>query len=242
MAHEVIVEGSLGLQKKKGVEPRYFVLYEDRLDYFKSEDDRNHEPDPRGCLKIADIQQLEEIEGGFSLNVLGQQSTLMALEAGDEEEWIHHIRRLLRQAAEQANGSFKKKSKVNFAEELVEITHQYTARPTDSDGAVSPHGNAHASLPDPPVSPPAAPPAAPPPVNTLNSKPSPGQLNMQVVCSGVLNVERKGKQVAKYFILLADRLLYYETEEDSKAPDSQPRGSVMLSEVLKFEELPMVFL
>jgi len=55
------------------------------------------------------------------------------------------------------------------------------------------------------------------------------------ICSGHLNVERKNRMVQRYFALLPDRLHYFEDQQ--KAIDGQePRGFILLRDVVFFEE------
>lgn len=197
----MIIEGSLGLQKKKGVEPRYFVLYEDRLDYFKTKEDAEASPnEPRGVLKTMDIQSMEASEGGFILNVLGQQSSLVALEEGSREAWIDAIQKVLL-SAKKKKGASPRLSNVTFDEKPEVRT--ISKEPYD--------GHSH----DPPA------------VGTE-------------ICSGGLQVDRKGKLVDRFFVLYPDKLTYHESEEDFKAR-KDARGSVLLTEVQRFEELPHGF-
>eukprot|EP00405_Crypthecodinium_cohnii_P037145 CAMPEP_0206543762 /NCGR_PEP_ID=MMETSP0325_2-20121206/11088_1 /ASSEMBLY_ACC=CAM_ASM_000347 /TAXON_ID=2866 /ORGANISM="Crypthecodinium cohnii, Strain Seligo" /LENGTH=1370 /DNA_ID=CAMNT_0054042327 /DNA_START=128 /DNA_END=4240 /DNA_ORIENTATION=+ len=55
----VLIQGDLGLHKRKSVEVRYFVLKDDRLEYFLTQDDFTSGMDPRGQLKKSEMQSVQ---------------------------------------------------------------------------------------------------------------------------------------------------------------------------------------
>lgn len=79
--------------KKKGVEQRYFVLYQNSLDYFGSEKDFQDKIDPRGHLSIDEIQTIQVDSEGFTLVIKGGKS--IALKSSDSKEWRDALQQLM---------------------------------------------------------------------------------------------------------------------------------------------------
>lgn len=101
MAHleGVIRTGPLGLQKKKGVEARFFVLYEDRLDYYTTEEDWKSEGQPRGRLALEDVLNLEVLDDCESFTLAlkqGQSLALTPIPGSEVKAWVVDLKPLLK--------------------------------------------------------------------------------------------------------------------------------------------------
>eukprot|EP00405_Crypthecodinium_cohnii_P043687 CAMPEP_0206579632 /NCGR_PEP_ID=MMETSP0325_2-20121206/32667_1 /ASSEMBLY_ACC=CAM_ASM_000347 /TAXON_ID=2866 /ORGANISM="Crypthecodinium cohnii, Strain Seligo" /LENGTH=440 /DNA_ID=CAMNT_0054085485 /DNA_START=51 /DNA_END=1369 /DNA_ORIENTATION=- len=84
----VLIEGALGLNKRKGVEPRHFVLREDRLEYHKTQEDASSGVEPRGQLKLSDVQQMQVSETSLVIRLADQNLKLCSVEGGAPlKEW-----------------------------------------------------------------------------------------------------------------------------------------------------------
>lgn len=96
----ILREGELGLQKKKGVESRFFVLYEDRLAYFKAAAAFHAGEEARGELPVSEIHELEVSDNSFRLDLGDQSLTLVALQGEDLSPWITTFQQLLAKRTE----------------------------------------------------------------------------------------------------------------------------------------------
>mmetsp|Transcript_34306 Transcript_34306/g.79997 ORF Transcript_34306/g.79997 Transcript_34306/m.79997 type:complete len:1326 (+) Transcript_34306:60-4037(+) len=150
---EVIRKETLGVQKKKGIESRFFVLFKDRLDYFTAEADERSEP--RGRLTLNEVEKLEVQEDGFSLILVGGQSLTLKTPEASLEPWLSSLKHLLK----ASDGSDKAK----------------------------------------------------------------------VLCSGYLNVERKGQVKTPFFVLRENSLERYDTATDfekGQEPRTMPLADI----------------
>jgi len=84
----------LGVQKKKGLENRFFVLFKDRLDYFATEADEHEEP--RGRLTLSEVDKLEVQGDGFSLILVGGQSLTLKTPPASLQPWLTALKPLLK--------------------------------------------------------------------------------------------------------------------------------------------------
>eukprot|EP00929_Paragymnodinium_shiwhaense_P013012 TRINITY_DN120877_c0_g1_i1.p1 TRINITY_DN120877_c0_g1~~TRINITY_DN120877_c0_g1_i1.p1 ORF type:complete len:1304 (+),score=355.19 TRINITY_DN120877_c0_g1_i1:59-3913(+) len=97
---EVLHQGYLGVKRKRGLEPRYFALYEDRLDYYKSEKDVDN-GEVRGRVTLDEIVQITPIQdgdgedGGISIQLEDQQLDLIAVESKDMRPWVDKLQDLI---------------------------------------------------------------------------------------------------------------------------------------------------
>ncbi|CAE7806773.1 desi2, partial [Symbiodinium sp. CCMP2456] len=137
---EVIRQETLGVQKKKGVESRYFVLSKESLDYFSTEAESHDSSEPRGRMDLKEVEKLEVQEDGFSLILTGGQSLNLKTPEESSELWLSSLRPLIK----ASGGKFKAK----------------------------------------------------------------------VICSGYLNVERKGLVKKPFFVLRENSLERYDTAAD----------------------------
>jgi hypothetical protein len=84
MSDTPILQGVLGLKRKKGFESRFFVLFSDRLEYFKSQEESRTRDDPRGRLNLEDIQSIRFVQvgegSGFIIHLEEQEVELCGLE------------------------------------------------------------------------------------------------------------------------------------------------------------------
>eukprot|EP00929_Paragymnodinium_shiwhaense_P000984 TRINITY_DN101198_c0_g1_i1.p1 TRINITY_DN101198_c0_g1~~TRINITY_DN101198_c0_g1_i1.p1 ORF type:complete len:1402 (+),score=358.06 TRINITY_DN101198_c0_g1_i1:116-4321(+) len=101
-ATQVVYQGNLGVKRKKGIEPRYFVLYQDRLDYFKSEKEAAGGAQARGRLTLNEVVCVEVIkgrdgiDGGLSIQLPSDQSLdLIAIEPTDLPPWLQKLKQLI---------------------------------------------------------------------------------------------------------------------------------------------------
>eukprot|EP00927_Polykrikos_kofoidii_P056019 TRINITY_DN5019_c0_g1_i2.p1 TRINITY_DN5019_c0_g1~~TRINITY_DN5019_c0_g1_i2.p1 ORF type:complete len:1594 (-),score=222.29 TRINITY_DN5019_c0_g1_i2:236-5017(-) len=172
MASIVLVhQGILGVKRKRGIESRHFMLYEDRMDYFKNEKEAASGADPRGRVNLEDIKSIETMHdtsgmaSGLVIELTDQSLEVIAIEAEDMPPWIEKLNMVL---------------------------------------------------------------------DVLNTRTQSLEASPEVICKGVLGVERKGKAIPRYFILMDDGLEYYEAEEDRLA-GKDPRGRVMNVDVVRLE-------
>ena len=100
---EVIRQETLGVQKKTGVESRYFVLSKESLDYFTTEADSHERSEPRGRMNLKEVEKLEVQEDGFSLILKGGQSLKLKTPEESFEPWISTLRPLIK----ASGGQFK---------------------------------------------------------------------------------------------------------------------------------------
>jgi len=186
-------EGYLQWQKKKGLEDRYFVLYEDRLEYFTAEVDFSLGKEPRGCIATCDIENFTVTDHGFTIRVGGKDQEFVVPEGkeDDGDDARAWAQALMARVGSSGGGRL-----------TAEATPAGTPAPTL--GAA-----------------------------TVPQDATPGAIAS--LCQGSLSVERKGKMVQRYFILLEDRLHYYEDAETAHT-GQDPRGCIMLSDILRFEE------
>ncbi|OLQ06913.1 Desumoylating isopeptidase 2 [Symbiodinium microadriaticum] len=100
---EVIRQETLGVQKKKGVESRYFVLSKESLDYFSTEAESHESSEPRGRMDLKEVEKLEAQEDGFSLILRGGQSLNLKTPEDSLELWLSSLRPLIK----ASGGKFK---------------------------------------------------------------------------------------------------------------------------------------
>eukprot|EP00930_Biecheleria_cincta_P069118 TRINITY_DN5689_c0_g1_i1.p1 TRINITY_DN5689_c0_g1~~TRINITY_DN5689_c0_g1_i1.p1 ORF type:complete len:1689 (-),score=296.83 TRINITY_DN5689_c0_g1_i1:115-5181(-) len=94
---QIIRKGVLGVGKKSGVQERFFVLNEDSLDYFATEQDFLDKADPRGHLSIDEIDKIQvDSEGsdpGFTVVIKGGKT--ISLKSKDEKNWREALQKLM---------------------------------------------------------------------------------------------------------------------------------------------------
>lgn len=81
------------------MEVRYFVLYDDRLDYYYREEECSSGVEPRGRLALSDIQRFEASEFELVFHLLNQNLVLSPVEGINLQPWINDINALLSEAA-----------------------------------------------------------------------------------------------------------------------------------------------
>jgi hypothetical protein len=96
-----IFQGNLGLKRKKGFESRFFLLFSDRLDYYRNEAEIETRAEPRGRLNLEDIKSIQFSLGDGETNIvieLVEQSVeLSALEDNEANlsEWHQAFQKVL---------------------------------------------------------------------------------------------------------------------------------------------------
>jgi hypothetical protein len=95
-----LFEGHLGVKRRKGLELRFFVLYDDRLDYYKSEKDFKTGP-LRGRIsldEVGSVTTIREADGsdvGLSFQLQDQTFDLITVSVEDLPIWVGHLERVL---------------------------------------------------------------------------------------------------------------------------------------------------
>mmetsp|Transcript_12319 Transcript_12319/g.23032 ORF Transcript_12319/g.23032 Transcript_12319/m.23032 type:complete len:2958 (-) Transcript_12319:91-8964(-) len=104
----VLQKGSLGVIRKGKVDNRYFVLFEDRLDYFQSAEDFDKNGELRGRLALSDIEELEVLDEGFRIVLSGtppRTLELQVLKRDDLQQWVDALEPLLEMEGEDEAGN-----------------------------------------------------------------------------------------------------------------------------------------
>jgi len=99
----VLCEGLLGLQKKRGVEQRYFVLYEGGvMPYYMDRQGFIDGIEPRGRVNIEQVDSFKEHNGGFQLEIDGRKVDFVPVPGGDSDmrPWTSAIEREMRRRGE----------------------------------------------------------------------------------------------------------------------------------------------
>lgn len=193
---EVIFKGELGIKRKKGIEQRFFVLYSDRFDYFKSEAEIAEISKLRGSLNLADVESVQFLKGlrdpdfgGITIKLPDVEVELAFFEKRQFVDWRSAFDKAVPEDRFVADGQ----------------TNQASAKAAAASPAASPApaGDAEAET-------------------------------RRVVQEGLLLVARKGAEAHRYFVLFDDCLEYFE-DLASKQKGQEPRGRVMLPDVVRFE-------
>lgn len=89
---EVLLEGYLGIKKKKDVQQRYFVLRTGHLNYFSTQEDASSGKEPRASFPVQELQDIEVAEDGFTLRAPPGQLNFIA-EEESVREWMEALRK-----------------------------------------------------------------------------------------------------------------------------------------------------
>merc|ERR1712203_231827 len=103
-------EGLLCVKKKTSCVERYFVVSDERIAYFTSEEEFESGHGPRGNLYFTDIQKLEINDEGFILRLPTSDLELRESPNGDSiSAWIGVIQTLIKDAKKKAKAEAKEK-------------------------------------------------------------------------------------------------------------------------------------
>mmetsp|Transcript_11040 Transcript_11040/g.38948 ORF Transcript_11040/g.38948 Transcript_11040/m.38948 type:complete len:1066 (+) Transcript_11040:124-3321(+) len=87
--------GHLSMRKRKGAELRFFRLLEDRLEYFKFEEDAIRGDEPRGVLVMADVVGMDAFGDSLVIRLESNELVLSAAERDDLAAWAAQFASLL---------------------------------------------------------------------------------------------------------------------------------------------------
>lgn len=93
--NDPIIEGVLGVRRKSNTEPKYVVLYKDRLEYFTTEDDKTAGIEPRGQLILEDISEMRLENDGFVLKLVDGKELRFDAEAQKTDAWTETLKGVL---------------------------------------------------------------------------------------------------------------------------------------------------
>jgi len=79
--------GMLGVRPSGQLVTGYFVLFEDRLDFWNRPQDAANRLKPCGRIKLVDVRSLEVVSGGFILNHKGRKMGLNVRHNDDLHDW-----------------------------------------------------------------------------------------------------------------------------------------------------------
>jgi len=90
-----IYQGPLGIQHGGCLSQKYFMLFEDRLDYFDSRDDALAGVRPRGRIALCEVNSYEAYGSGFILKLLGR-SVGLHVSADGKDQWSKCLLEILK--------------------------------------------------------------------------------------------------------------------------------------------------
>lgn len=101
MAPTSLQQGYLGLVKRKGVDKRFFVLHDGRLEYYRSEGDALDPSKPASkVFAMSTIAVTPQDDGSITLHIGDQTATLREIAAGDAKAWTDALISATGQGAE----------------------------------------------------------------------------------------------------------------------------------------------
>jgi len=217
-ASNVVRQGFLGVRKRKGLERRYFVLSDDCLEYFDSQEATGSNPNPRGRVTLKEVQSLDfedrslEEEDSIVIHLPNDRSlVLCSLDGANLANWFDALQARLSSDKQQNDTEVDQvlnESEAQLPEKVVKFVE-----------------------PTPPE----------------NSQEAPWVMRSEkveeigrIVCQGPLRLERKGKVSLRYFVLLETGLLYYMDANDASSGNDL-RGRIALHDIESFGKVGLSF-
>mmetsp|Transcript_22370 Transcript_22370/g.47672 ORF Transcript_22370/g.47672 Transcript_22370/m.47672 type:complete len:943 (-) Transcript_22370:149-2977(-) len=233
MAKEHIVyQGPLGLQKRNSEDPRHFVLYEDRLDYYKNQADFEDGQKPRGSLVNSDILVVEADDRSMFLHL--QETTVQINTSSPELTalWVKALRWVL-ECDITFNGQPVEDSDATDGESSAGTSSRKSGKSAGSSAESKAEEEAAATA------------EVRPKTTLIKSMATWAELDGDqaggiILCESYLTLTRKGTTSRRYFALLKEHFRYWEKQEDSDERKA-PRGNIQLKDVASFEVLDKGF-
>jgi len=248
-------EGNLSIFRKGKLDQRYFVLFEDRFEYFGSAADRG-KGERRGCVVLQDITDFEDVDMGFKLNLGGDLSQNRSLELRTDSEkdldmWLESWRGVLAPLIgaqfvvrrTRAVSPTASRAQVPTAQQAVHAATKAGGPVKAPDAGTEPTGavakpGGRAEVQPLAESGAQAPVALGAPAAMLvfaGLRQAPGMDPSHIICEGALGVVKKGGSIdTRYFVLFIDRLEYFTSRSDF-LPQAEPRGRVALADVVDMQ-------
>jgi len=216
---EVILKGIVAVQKKKGPEDRYFVLYKESLEYFTQEDDFKKGLEARGKAVLKEVAKNEVQADGFTLTL--KDGVALALKVKDDKErkkWADAIDKLL---LEVNKADAKADTKAADAK-----ADPKTAAKEDPKAAAKEDPKAAAK--------------ADPKGDSKKEEAVATAKKPVPFISGQMNVEHKGKVIRPFFVLTLDSLDRFDDEADYNSGKAS-KGSMVWQNVETIETISASF-
>jgi len=129
------------VQKKKGLEQRFFTLYDDHLAYYRSEEEFQNGEEHRGRVGLEDMTAVRVQEDGFAL-VLGEQELKVVV--NDEEirkAWVKQLQKVIpdKVKEEGEESEEEEEEENNEGDEEVEAEEEVEPESKKPSEATKPH-------------------------------------------------------------------------------------------------------